>query len=172
MMAAIAALASMAAAGTSVAAEPRAVFQPVHFGAKGCRTDADPARIKPGEAWMRIWSCRGPGGVSIQFADEGNMVDVSVGGGAPVMFPARDEGFGPTVEWRLERGQPRSAIIRARRRDDTDWLLVFAIRDGKGCYAAKARSNRKARELADTIDGCADSRRVFGENGAVRRGGL
>jgi hypothetical protein len=99
-----------------------------------CKDDSKPE--------FGLWTCPGPAGYAVRFADEGNMVSLTL---APLGSIAKAEptaqwrgagkAFGDKVQWIIRSGVPRAAVIRTWRRADDDdreiqELSVFAI-DGK-----------------------------------------
>ena len=119
-----------------------------------------------------LWTCPGPAGYAVRFADEGNMVSVTL---APSALVAKAEStaqwrgagkaFGDKVQWIMRGGAPRAAVIRTWRRQDDDEreiqeLSGFAIDGPKACaYAAVDIHLAKANEAAlARAEEAADSR--------------
>jgi hypothetical protein len=112
------------------------------------------------------WTCPGPAGYAVRFADEGNIVALTIARArsieeAPLTAHWRGAGkaFGGKVQWVMQGGVPRAAVIRTWRRKNGDdeseiqELSVFGIDGGRACaYGAvdinKPRANETALALA------------------------
>jgi hypothetical protein len=111
------------------------------------------------------WTCPGPAGYAVRFADEGNIVSLSIARArsiekAPSTTQWRGAGkvFGDKVQWVIRGSVPRAAVIGTWRRKDDDEselqeLSVFAIEGGRACaYGAvdihKPQANEAALALA------------------------
>jgi hypothetical protein len=102
-----------------------------------------------------LWTCPGPAGYAARFADEGNIVSLtlapsgSIANAAPTaQWRGAGKAFGDKVQWILRGGVPRAAVIRSWRRPDDDEreiqeLSVFVI-DGKKACAFGAVDIREA----------------------------
>jgi hypothetical protein len=89
-----------------------------------------------------VWTCLGPAGYAARFADEGNVVSITLAparsianAGPMAQWRAAGKAFGDKVQWIMRGGVPRAAVIRTWRRAKDDEreiheLSVFAI-DGK-----------------------------------------
>lgn len=113
------------------------------------------------------WTCPGPAGYAVRFADEGNIVALTIARArsidkAPPTAQWRGAGkaFGDKVQWILRGGVPRAAVIRTWRRKDGDdegevqELSVIAIDGARACaYGAvsihKPQANDAALALAN-----------------------
>jgi hypothetical protein len=119
-----------------------------------------------------LWTCPGPSGYSVSFADEGNMVSLTlaptglIGKTEPtVQWRGAGKVFGNKVQWIMRGGIPRAAVIRTWRQSDGDEreiqeLSVFAIDGSRACaYAAVDIHIAKANEAAlARAEEAADSR--------------
>lgn len=119
-----------------------------------------------------LWTCPGPAGYAAQFADEGNMVSVTLApsgsiakAGPTAQWRGAGKAFGDKVQWIMRGGVPRAAVIRTWRRPDDDEreiqeLSVFTIDGAKACaYAAIDIRVPKANEAAlARAEEAADSR--------------
>lgn len=147
---AIAALLVMAASGGAVA---QTQFTPAR--GPGCSDQS-----KDG---FGMWTCTGPSGYAVRFADEGNIVSLTIaprrllGGRREPTAQWRGAGkaFGDKVQWIMRAGVPRAAVIRTWRRPDGDHdgeiqeLSVFSIKGDKACrFAAVDIHADKANEAA------------------------
>jgi len=108
-----------------------------------------------------LWTCLGPGGYAVRFADEGNMVSLTLApsgsiakAGPTAQWRGAGRAFGDKVQWIIRRGAPRAAVIRTWRRPDDDEheieeLSVFAIDGERACtFAAVDIHQAKANQLA------------------------
>jgi hypothetical protein len=111
----------------------------------------------------RIWRCKGPGGYSSLFLDEGNVVAVEYGptgqernlGG--LQWRGADPAIGPRIEWRVEAKKPYAAILRVTIREEEgskQYLLVAKVAEKGGCRigliaAQQVGANARARRIAD-----------------------
>ena len=111
----------------------------------------------------RVWRCKGPGGYSSVFSDEGNVVAVEYGpekqeknlGG--LSWPGGDRAIGPRVEWRVSGQKPYAAILRVGVRQNgrsKQFLLIAKVSDQGSCRVAlipalRIRANARARQIAD-----------------------
>jgi hypothetical protein len=125
---------------------------------RNCRT------IEQSEA-VRIWRCKGPGGYSSLFSDEGNVIAVEYGptgeeknlGG--LQWPGADPAIGPKVEWRVEGKKPYAAILRITIREEEvskQYLLVAKVAERGSCRigliaARQVGANARARHTADKL---------------------
>ncbi len=108
-----------------------------------------------------LWTCPGPAGYAVRFADEGNMVSLTLAPSGSIakarptaQWRGAGNAFGEKVQWVIRGGVPRAAVIRTWRRPDDDEqgiqeLLVFAIEGKRACtYASIDIRQVKANELA------------------------
>jgi hypothetical protein len=112
------------------------------------------------------WTCPGPAGYAVRFADEGNIVSLTIARArsiekapATAQWRGADKAFGDKVQWVMRGRVPRAAVIRIWRRKDDDEselqeLSVFAIDRGRACaYGAvdihKSQANDAALALAN-----------------------
>ncbi len=92
------------------------------------------------------WTCPAPGGYSVRFFDEGNLVGLTIGPSGFIrtatvtsQWLGSGKVFGDKVQWTVRGGAPKAAVIRIWRRkspqDDTEIqeLAVFAINDRTVC---------------------------------------
>jgi hypothetical protein len=92
------------------------------------------------------WTCPGPAGYAVRFADEGNMVALTIARARSIdkvpstaQWRGAREAFGDKVQWVMRGGVPRAAVIRTWRRKDGDdeseiqELSVFAIDGARAC---------------------------------------
>jgi len=108
------------------------------------------------------WTCPGPAGYAVRFADEGNIVSFTI---APARVMNKSEPtaqwrgagkvFGDKVQWIMRAGVPRAAVIRTWRRPEgndegeVQELSVFAIDGARACpYAAIEIHAEKANDTA------------------------
>jgi hypothetical protein len=127
-------------------------------------------------------TCPGPGGYVVRFADEGNIVALTIARArsiekAPSTAQWRGAGkaFGDKVQWVMRGGMPRAAVIRTWRRKDGDdeseiqELSVFAIDGARACaYGAVDIHMPQANDAAlDLAKRAAESR--CSENRSRRR---
>lgn len=114
------------------------------------------------EEYMGLWTCTGPAGFSVTFADEGNIVSVSFGKAISTTdrknptttWRGAGKAFSDLVEWRIDdRGIPRAAILRTWEAGESDKTLqslrVFAINANIACEYAnvsvtRPQANREA----------------------------
>ncbi|WP_315761444.1 hypothetical protein [Bradyrhizobium sp. SZCCHNS2005] len=108
-----------------------------------------------------LWTCPGPAGYAVRFADEGNMVSLTLAPsgkianvGPTAQWRGAGKAFGDKVQWIVRGGAPRAAVIRTWRRPDDDEreieeLSVFAIDGKRACtYASVDIHRTRANELA------------------------
>lgn len=108
-----------------------------------------------------MWTCPGPAGYAARFADEGNMVSLtlapskSIAKAVPTaQWRGAGKAFGDTVQWVIRAGVPRAAVIRTWRRPDDsereiEGLSVFAIDGKRACaFGAVGTHRARANELA------------------------
>ena len=108
-----------------------------------------------------MWICPGPGGYVVRFADEGNIVSLTIAPArsmkeakATVQFRAAGDAFGNKMRWVLHDGVPKAVVIRTWRRPDDDdrgieELTVFTIDGTRACsYGAVSARQSKANEIA------------------------
>jgi hypothetical protein len=101
---------------------------------------------KPG---FDLWTCPGPAGYAVRFADEGNMVSLTLApsgsiakAGPTAQWRGAGKAFGGKVQWIIRGGVARAAVIRTWRRPDEEEreiqeLSIFTIDGLKACaYAA------------------------------------
>lgn len=124
------------------------------------------------KAEFGLRTCPGPAGYAVSFADEGNMVSLTLAplgligkGGPTVEWRGAGKAFGDKVQWIMRGGVPRAAVIRTWRRADEDEreiqeLSVFAVDGPKACaYAAVNVHVANANEVAlARAEEAADSR--------------
>jgi hypothetical protein len=116
------------------------------------------------------WRCPGPRGYAVEFFDEGNLVGISIWiprskkAAQPIVWRGAGRRFGLMIEWRVEYGSPRSAILRRWRvQSDSEGaestvqeLLVLKLAPIQVCEAGAVDvrtpdANRVAQRLADEI---------------------
>lgn len=113
------------------------------------------------KAEFNLWTCPGPAGYAVSFADEGNMVSLTLAPSSLIenarptaQWRGATKAFGDKVQWIMRGGVPRAAVIRTWRRSDDDEreiheLSVFAIDSGRACsYGAVDIHQKKANEVA------------------------
>lgn len=95
-----------------------------------------------------LWTCPGPADYAVRFADEGNMVSITLAPRrsiedteATAQWRGAGKAFGDKVQWILRGGVPRAAVIRTWRRVGDDErevqeLSVFAIDGPNACAYA------------------------------------
>jgi hypothetical protein len=96
-----------------------------------------------------VWTCPGPSGYAVRFADEGNVVALTIAHARSIekapptaQWQGADKAFGNRLQWIMRGGVPRAAVIRTWRRKNDDGgviqeLSVFAIDGARACsYAA------------------------------------
>jgi hypothetical protein len=109
-----------------------------------------------------LWICPGPAGYAVRFADEGNMVSLtlapsgSIANARPTaQWRGAGKAIGDKVQWVIRGGVPRAAVIRTWRRADHDEreiqeLSVFAIDGKRACtFAAVDIHQARANEVAE-----------------------
>ena len=94
-----------------------------------------------------LWTCPGPAGYVARFADEGNIVSLTIAprraiekvSGPTAQWRGAGKAFGDKVQWIMQAGVPKAAIIRTWRRDDDEKeiqeLSIFAISGAKACLS-------------------------------------
>lgn len=93
-----------------------------------------------------LWTCPGPAGYVVRFADEGNIVSLTIAPrraiekvpGPTAQWRGAGKAFGDKVQWIMRAGVPRAAVIRTWSRVGDDErevqeLSVFAINGEKAC---------------------------------------
>jgi hypothetical protein len=108
-----------------------------------------------------LWTCPGPVGYAVRFADEGNMVSLTLApagaiakAGPTAQWRGAGKAFGDKVQWIIRGDVPRAAVIRTWRRADDDEreiqeLSVFAIDGKRACtFAAVDIHQAGANEVA------------------------
>ncbi|MFB6417104.1 MULTISPECIES: hypothetical protein [Bradyrhizobium] len=123
---------------------------------------------------LGVWTCPGPAGYVVSFADEGNIVSVTIAprsaiekvSGPTAQWRGARKSFGDKVQWIMRAGVPRAAVIRTWRRVGEDEkelqeLSVFAISGAKAClvgsvdvHADKANDVALARAQQAANAGC------------------
>ncbi|OAF05889.1 hypothetical protein AYJ54_02875 [Bradyrhizobium centrolobii] len=123
---------------------------------------------------LGLWTCPGPAGYAVRFADEGNIVSLTIAPrrsiekqqGPTAQWRGAGKAFGDKVQWIMRTGVPKAAVIRTWRRPEGDdeseiqELSVFAINGERAClYAAIDIRADKANEAAlARAEQAADSR--------------
>ena len=120
-----------------------------------------------------LWTCPGPAGYVVRFADEGNIVSLTIAPrrsidnvqGPTAQWRGAGKAFGDKVQWIMRAGVPKAAVIRTWSRIGDDErevqeLSVFAINGEKAClFGAVEIHTDKANEAALARAGqAADSR--------------
>lgn len=95
---------------------------------------------------LGLWTCPGPAGYVVRFADEGNIVSVTIAprsgiekvSGPTAQWRGAGKSFGEKVQWIMRAGVPRAAVIRTWRTVGEDEkglqeLSVFAISGANAC---------------------------------------
>ena len=95
---------------------------------------------------LGLWTCPGPAGYVVSFADEGNIVSVTIAprsaieklSGPTAQWRGAGKSFGDKVQWIMRAGVPRAAVIRTWRRvgeneKELQELSVFAISGANAC---------------------------------------
>ncbi|WP_091963721.1 hypothetical protein [Bradyrhizobium shewense] len=94
---------------------------------------------------LGLWTCPGPAGYVVSFADEGNIVSVTIApriaiekvSGPTAQWRGAGKSFGEKVQWIMRAGVPRAAVIRTWRtvedEKELQKLSVFAISGTKAC---------------------------------------
>jgi len=113
------------------------------------------------DASVGMWTCPGPGGYAVRFADEGNIVSLTIAparlmekADATAQWRGAGDAFGKKMQWILRDGVPKAAVIRTWRRPDNDErgieeLTVFAIDGTRACsYGAVSTRQSRANESA------------------------
>ena len=110
-----------------------------------------------------LWTCPGPAGYVVRFADEGNIVSLTIAPkraiekrrGPTAQWRGAGKVFGDKMQWIMRDGVPRAAVIRTWRRpegsDDGEVqeLSVFAINGETAClFGAIEIHADKANEAA------------------------
>ncbi|WP_249149161.1 hypothetical protein [Bradyrhizobium manausense] len=135
-----------------------------------------PACMDQSKEGFGLWTCPGPAGYVVRFADEGNIVSLTIAPrrsieklqGPTAQWRGAGKAFGDKVQWIMRAGAPRAAIIRAWSRVGDDErevqeLKVFAINGEKACLVgaveihtdkANAAALSRAEQAADS--GCAE----------------
>jgi len=120
-----------------------------------------------------LWTCPGPAGYVVRFADEGNIVSLTIAPrraiekvqGPTAQWRGAGKAFGDKVQWIMRAGVPRAAVIRTWSRVGDDereiqQLSVFAIDGEKACLVGAVEihtDNANAAALA-RAEQAADSR--------------
>ncbi|MCG2640350.1 MULTISPECIES: hypothetical protein [Bradyrhizobium] len=119
-----------------------------------------------------LWTCPGPAGYVVRFADEGNIVSLMIAPrraiekvqGPTAQWRGAGKAFGDKVQWIMRAGVPRAAVIRTWSRVGDDEreiqeLSVFAINGEKACLVgaveihtdkANAAALARAEQAADS----------------------
>lgn len=111
---------------------------------------------------LGLWTCPGPAGYAVRFADEGNIVSLTIAPrrsiekrqGPTAQWRGAGKAFGDKVQWIMRAGSPKAAVIRTWRRqgddeDEVQELSIFAINGEMAClYAAIDIHTDKANEAA------------------------
>jgi len=119
-----------------------------------------------------LWTCPGPAGYVVRFADEGNIVSLTIAPkraiekvqGPTAQWRGSGKAFGDKVQWIMRAGMPRAAVIRTWSRVGDDEhevqeLSVFAIDGEKACLFGAIESHTdkandaalaRARQAADS----------------------
>jgi hypothetical protein len=114
---------------------------------------------------VSVWRCAGPAGFFAEYADEGNMVAVTIASkasprratAATVTFRGSGKVFGDRLQWLVEGGKPQAAILRVWRMEtsqegaesEVQELIVFKVQSASACrYATVRASQPSANELA------------------------
>ncbi|MBC9880342.1 hypothetical protein G8O24_23735 [Bradyrhizobium sp. INPA01-394B] len=109
-----------------------------------------------------LWTCPGPAGYVVRFADEGNIVSLTIAPkraiekvqGPTAQWRGAGKAFGDKVQWIMRAGVPRAAVIRTWSRVGDDErevqeLSVFAVNGEKAClFGAVEIHTDKANEAA------------------------
>lgn len=122
---------------------------------------------------LGLWTCPGPAGYVVSFADEGNIVSVTIAprsaiekvSGPTAQWRGAGKSFGEKVQWIMRGGVPRAAVIRTWRTVDDEKelqeLSVFAISGAKAClvgsidvHTDKANDAALARAQQAANSGC------------------
>ena len=123
---------------------------------------------------LGLWTCPGPAGYVVSFADEGNIVSVTIAprsaiekvSGPTAQWRGAGKSFGDKVQWIMRAGVPRAAVIRTWRRvgkneKELQELSVFAISGANACliasidvHADKANDAALARAQQAANAGC------------------
>jgi hypothetical protein len=122
---------------------------------------------------LGLWTCPGPAGYVVSFADEGNIVSITIAprsaiekvSGPTAQWRGAGKSFGEKVQWIMRGGVPRAAVIRTWRTVDDakelQELSVFAISGAKAClvgsvdvHADKANDAALARAQQAANSGC------------------
>ncbi|WP_314963020.1 hypothetical protein [Bradyrhizobium cosmicum] len=95
---------------------------------------------------LSVWTCPGPAGYVIRFADEGNIVSLTIAPRRSIeklvkptaQWRGAGQVFGDKVQWIMRSGVPKAAVIRTWSRvgddeRDVQELSVFAINGEKAC---------------------------------------
>ncbi|MBW7964943.1 hypothetical protein HYH07_21585 [Bradyrhizobium sp. BR 10261] len=93
-----------------------------------------------------LWTCPGPAGYVVRFADEGNIVSLTIAPrraiekvqGPTAQWRGAGKAFGDKMQWIMRAGVPKAAVIRTWSRVGDDErevqeLSVFAINGDKAC---------------------------------------
>ena len=109
-----------------------------------------------------LWTCPGPAGYVVRFADEGNIVSLTIAPrrliekvqGPTAQWRGAGKAFGDKVQWIMRAGVPKAAVIRTWSRVGDDEhevqeLSVFAINGEKACLVGAVEIHTdKANEAA------------------------
>ncbi|MCK1742274.1 hypothetical protein IVA80_15730 [Bradyrhizobium sp. 139] len=123
---------------------------------------------------LGLWTCPGPAGYAVRFADEGNIVSLTIAPkrsiekrqGPTAQWRGAGKVLGDKMQWIMRAGVPKAAVVRTWRRPDADddgeipELSVFAINGEKTClFGAIDIHTDKANEAAlARAEQAADSR--------------
>ncbi|WP_082847865.1 hypothetical protein [Bradyrhizobium sp. DOA9] len=123
---------------------------------------------------LGLWTCPGPAGYVIRFADEGNIVSLTIAprreiekvSGPTAQWRGAGKSFGGKVQWIMRAGVPRAAVIRTWRTVGEDEkelqeLSVFAVNGKNAClvdsvdiHTDKANDAALARAQRAASEGC------------------
>jgi hypothetical protein len=121
-----------------------------------------------------LWTCPGPASYVVRFADEGNIVSITIAPrraiekrqGPTAQWRGAGRAFGDKMQWIMRAGVPKAAVIRTWRRPEGNdegelqELSIFAINGERAClYGAVEIHTDKANEAAVArAEQAADSR--------------
>jgi len=122
-----------------------------------------------GRSWVEFetWRCPGPSGYVVEYTDEGNLAGIAIWAPTgkrqvPSATSWRGSGkvFGDRLEWRLDGGQPKAAILRIWRVDtatqggehEVEELILLKTLPAGACRVASIKARQAgANEMIQTL---------------------
>jgi hypothetical protein len=116
------------------------------FGQTAFTPATGPACKDQSKEGFGLWTCPGPAGYVVRFADEGSIVSLTIAPkrsieklqGPTAQWRGAGKAFGDKVQWIMRAGLPRAAVIRTWSRvgdseREVQELSVFAVNGDTAC---------------------------------------